>query len=170
MEIILLENINKLGAFGATVKVAKGYGRNYLIPQGKALPATASNIASFELRREELEKVILGRIQAAEARAAQFSDIALMIAAKTAEEGKLYGSVGVTDIVEALQDMNLSVERSEVTLPEGPIHSVGEYEIVISFHAEVERVIPVTVICEKDLEKAQEAQEADSIDDAPEAE
>lgn len=149
MEVILLENIRGLGGFGATVKVAKGYGRNFLLPQGKALPATAVNIARFESERAELEKKANARLAEANERASQFDNLQLVIKARASEEGKLYGSVGTSDIVDALAAQNLIIERKEVRLPEEGIHAVGEFEYTLCLHAEVEITLPLIVEAEK---------------------
>lgn len=149
MEVILLENIRNLGQFGSTVKVAKGYGRNYLLPQGKALPATVDNLARFELQRAELEKRANDRLGEANARAATFEGISLIIKARASEEGKLYGSVGAADIVDALAKQDIQVERREVRMPEDGIHAVGEFEYILCLHAEVEITLPVTVEADK---------------------
>jgi large subunit ribosomal protein L9 len=149
MEVILLENIRNLGAFGSTVKVAKGYGRNFLLPQGKALPATPVNVARFEAQRAELEQKANERLAAAQARAETFDGVTLTIKARASEEGKLYGSVGTTDVVDAFTQAGHEVERQEVRLPEGGIHTIGEFDFVLVLHAEVEITIPVIVEADK---------------------
>lgn len=150
MEVILLENIRNVGAFGAKVRVAKGYGRNYLIPQGKALPATEANMAVFEARRSELEAKAKARVDAAQQRADVLTGLTVTIPARVSEEGRLYGSVATTEIVNAVNALGHDVERNEVRLPEGPIHHVGEYDVVLSLHAEVEIAIHVLVVSDKE--------------------
>lgn len=148
MEVILLENLQNLGRFGATVRVANGYGRNYLIPQGKALPANKRNMAVFELRRAELEKVVAERLAAAQARATMLSELKLTIAARAGEEGKLYGSVGTIEIMKALQKAGHDVARQEICLPDGPMRDVGIFSIDVQLHADVVATITVDVVAE----------------------
>ena len=145
MEVILLENIQNLGPFGAKVKVANGYGRNYLIPQGKALPANGMNIARFEAQRAELEKKADDRLTDAKSQAESFAALSVTLEARASEEGKLYGSIGTTEIMDAVSAQNLSVERRQIRLPEGGIHAIGEYEVTLCFHADVEITVPVIV-------------------------
>ena len=149
MEVILLENIRNLGRFGSKVRVANGYGRNYLIPRGKAVPASASNLAKFEAQRSELESKALDRLKQAQERAAEIEAVHLTIAARAAEEGKLYGSIGTSDIVKAFQQKGVKLERQEVTLPAGPIREIGDFEIACQLHAEVTALAKVTVVAEK---------------------
>jgi large subunit ribosomal protein L9 len=149
MKIILLEKIHNLGNLGDTVDVKPGYGRNYLIPQGKAVPANEENIAKFEARRAELEKAAAEQVAAAKKRAEPLKDLAITIACRALEEGKLFGSVGIREIVEVLEGKGIKVEKKEVILPEGPFHEVGEYEIVIRLHGDVEEKIKVKVEVEK---------------------
>ncbi len=152
MEVVLLENVRNLGPFGKTVKVSKGYGRNYLVPQGKALPATKENLAKFEARRMELEALAQSRLDTAQQRAAAFDGLVLTIAARAAEEGKLYGSVGVHEVLDAVKAAGHEILRQEIRLPAGPIHALGEYEVVFSFHTEVEKTVPVIVVSDKETE------------------
>ena len=151
MEVILLENIRNLGPFGKTVKVAKGYGRNFLIPQGKAVPATKSNVAMFDVRRQELEAAAHERLVMAQKRGEALAAVRLNIAAKAADEGKLYGSVGTVDIVKAIKDLGHDVTRQEIRLPLGPIREIGEYVVEVHLHAEVVVEIPVQVTPESTL-------------------
>lgn len=137
MEVILLENIRNLGLFGKTVKVAKGYGRNFLIPQGKAVPATEANTAMFETRRKELQAAADERLAAAQKRAQSLAGVEVVIRARAADEGKLYGSVSVIDIVRAMKEMGHEVSRQEVRLPMGAIREIGQYTIELHLHAEV---------------------------------
>lgn len=149
MEVILLEKIRNLGNLGDKVNVKPGFGRNYLIPQNKAVMATKENVEKFEARRAELEKVAADSLAAAEARAAKVAELAAVtIAANAGEEGKLFGSVGASDIADAINAAGGEVEKSEVLLPEGPIRQVGEYEIELSLHSDVTQSIKVNVEAE----------------------
>ncbi|MGD9152217.1 MAG: 50S ribosomal protein L9 [Gammaproteobacteria bacterium] len=147
MKIILLEKVHKLGNLGDTVEVKSGFGRNFLIPQGKAVPATKENIAKFEARRAELEKAAAEALAAAQQRAEKFKGIELTIVRKAIEEGKLFGSVGARDIVDAFAEKGMTVEKREVILPEN-IHEVGEYEIELLLHSDVKVKIPVKIEAE----------------------
>lgn len=150
MEVILLEKIHNLGDLGDQVKVKPGYGRNYLIPQGKAVPATPDNVAKFEAKRAELETVEAEHLEQAQKRAESINGLKLTIARKVAdEEGKLYGSVSVGDIVEAAEVAGHELGRHEIHLPEGPIRATGEYELHVSLHADVECMITVLVVAEE---------------------
>jgi len=148
MEVILQEKIHNLGDLGDKVRVKPGYGRNYLIPQGKAVPATPENVAKFEIRRAELEKAQAEQLAEARARAEKINGLRLTIARKAAEEGKLYGSVATADIVEAATAAGAEIGKHELHLPEGPIRLVGEYELHVSLHADVECTITVEVVAE----------------------
>ncbi|UTW45122.1 50S ribosomal protein L9 [bacterium SCSIO 12696] len=148
MEVILLEKVGKLGSIGDKVNVKAGYGRNYLIPNGKAVFATDANIAEFEARRADLEKAAADALAAAEARAAKLDDAAVTIEANAGDEGKLFGSVGTDAIAEALESTGAEVVKSEVRLPEGAIREVGEYEVDIQLHAEVTRTIKLSVVAQ----------------------
>jgi len=149
MEVILLENIGNLGALGDTVDVKPGYGRNFLIPQGKAVPATQDNVAKFETRRAELEAAAAETLAAAQARGEALTVLeAVNIAATAGEEGKLFGSVGTRDIAEALTAAGCEVDKSEVRLPEGVIRELGEYEIMIKVHAEVSASVAIHIVAE----------------------
>ena len=149
MEIILLENISNLGALGDKVNVKAGFGRNYLVPQGKAVPATAGNIANFETRRAELEASAATTLAGAEARAATINALGLIsIPANAGEEGKLFGSIGTRDISEAVTAAGCEVDKSEVRLPEGALRQLGEYEIAIQVHGEVLAAVAIAVVPE----------------------
>jgi large subunit ribosomal protein L9 len=149
MEVILLENIGNLGDLGDKVDVKAGFGRNYLIPQGKAVPATESNIAQFEARRAELEAAAADTLAKAETRAEAINALGLIsIAANAGEEGKLFGSVGTRDIAEALAAAGCDVDKSEVRLPEGALRELGEYEIAIQVHGDVNAMVAVAVVPE----------------------
>lgn len=145
MELILLEPIQNLGDLGDKVKVKPGYGRNYLMPQGKAVPATEENIARFEARRAELEKAAQERVVAAQGRSAALAGVVVTFTVNASEEGKLYGSVGPREISEALTEMGQEVSKSEVIMGEGPIRNTGEYEVSLHLHADVETQIKVVV-------------------------
>lgn len=137
MEIILLEKIANLGAMGEKVNVKPGFGRNYLIPQGKAAPATADNIAEYEARRAELEKAAAEALAAAEARRDALLDKVITIASKAGDEGKLFGSVGTADIAHVITEQLVAVERHEVRLPEGAFRVVGEHAVQLQLHTDV---------------------------------
>ena len=149
MEVILLENIGNLGALGDKVDVKPGYGRNFLIPQGKAVPATGDNVAKFEARRAELETVAAETLAAAAARGDAMSALgSIDIAATAGEEGKLFGSVGTRDIAEALTAAGCEVDKAEVRLPEGVIRELGEFEVMIQLHAEVTASVAINIVAE----------------------
>ncbi|HVL02226.1 MAG TPA: 50S ribosomal protein L9 [Dongiaceae bacterium] len=149
MEIILLEKTRNLGNLGDKVRVRAGYGRNFLIPQGKAVPATANNVKFFEERRAELEKQANDKLAAAEARAAKLAEIAAVtVPAKAGDEGKLFGSVGTRDIADAITAAGLEVSKAEVLLPNGLIRAVGDYEISLQLHSDVVANVKVSVVPE----------------------
>lgn len=129
MEVILLERVSKVGNLGEKLNVKPGFARNFLIPTGKALPATAANLASFEQRKVELEKASEQRLALAKNRATRLEGLSITIAAQAGEEGRLFGSVGTHEIVRALKEQGHEVERSEIRLPTGPIRMIGDYEI-----------------------------------------
>ena len=149
MEVILLDNIANLGGLGDKVTVKAGYGRNFLVPQGLALPATRSNIEAFEARRAELEQQAGERLAAAEARKAKIDGATVTIARKSGDEGKLFGSVGTADIAEALTAAGMDVDKAEVRLPEGVFRATGDYDVVIHLHADVDASITVSVVAEE---------------------
>ena len=147
MEVILLENVGNLGSLGDKVDVKSGYGRNFLIPQGKAVPATEDNVAKFEARRAELEAAAQAALAAAEQRAAASEALAsVSIEATAGEEGKLFGSVGTRDISEAITAAGVEIDKSEVRLPEGVIRELGEYEVMLQLHGNVAASIAVAVV------------------------
>ncbi|MFO8023952.1 50S ribosomal protein L9 [Thiohalophilus sp.] len=149
MEVILLENVANLGTLGDKVNVRPGYGRNFLLPQKKAVPATKENVEMFEARRAELEKAAAEALTAARARAEKIAELAeVIIRAQAGEEGKLFGSVAVADIADAVMAAGVELEKREVTLPEGPIRLTGEYEIELQLHPEVMQSIKVNVEAE----------------------
>ena len=149
MEVILLQKVENLGNLGDKVKVRAGYGRNFLIPQGKAKPATASNVAEFEKRRAELEKQAADMLAAALQRKAGLEGKSVTINAKAGQEGKLFGSVGTVDIAEALTSAGLKVERKEVRMPQGPIRVAGEHKVEIHLHTDVNVEVTITVVAEE---------------------
>lgn len=145
MEVILLENIRNLGKFGTKVNVANGYGRNFLIPKGKAVPANKENLAQFEARRAELEKAAHDRMSKAEERAAEINNVHLQISMLAGDEGKLYGSIGTIEIVKAFQDKGVEVSRQEIRLPNGAIREIGDFEVEVQLHAEVVAKVRLTI-------------------------
>jgi large subunit ribosomal protein L9 len=149
MEVILLEKVANLGNIGDRVRVKSGFGRNYLLPKGKATVATPANIAAFEARRAELERKQADELAAAQARAAQLATLSVRLTAKAGSEGKLFGSLGTVDIAEACNVAGVPVERSEVRLPAGPIRMVGEHLIDLHLHADVNVTIRVEVVPEE---------------------
>jgi len=148
MEVILLDKVGKLGAIGDKVTVKSGYGRNYLLPQGKAVAATAKNVADFEARRAELEAAAAAKIAEATARAEKLAELTVTIAANAGDEGRLFGSIGTRDIAEAITAAGVAVAKSEVRLPEGVLRETGSYEINVQLHAEVLQTVKLNVIAE----------------------
>ena len=149
MEVILLEKIDSLGGLGDKVRVRPGYARNYLLPQGKAKFATPENIAEFEARRAELERAAAEAVTAAETRRESLAGMVIEMTAKAGGEGKLFGSIGASDIADAVTARGVEVEKREVRLPEGPLRQAGEYEIQLHLHAEVDADIRIIVIGEE---------------------
>lgn len=148
MEVILLEKVANLGNLGDKVSIKAGYGRNYLVPKGKAVAATAEKIKEFEARRAELEKAAAEKLAAAQARAEAIGKLNVVITNKAGEEGKLFGSVGTQDIAEAITSAGAVVEKHEVRLPEGVIRHIGDYEITINLHTDVDVTVPVKIAAE----------------------
>ena len=148
MQVILLERIANLGNLGSVVNVKSGFGRNFLIPQGKAKPATKENIAEVEQRRADLEVQFAALLAAAQARAAQLNGFVVTLAAKAGDEGKLFGSIGTRDIAEAATAAGAELAKSEVLLPNGPLRNCGEYDIVVRVHSDVEATIKLAVVPE----------------------
>jgi len=149
MEVILLEKVRNLGSLGDKVNVKSGYGRNFLIPQNKAVFATAKSIEQFEQRRAELEKKAHLTLSAAEQRAAKLNDVTVVIKAMASEEGKLYGSVGVNEIKDALVAKDIEISKREIVMPEGPLHSVGHYAVEIHVHSDVIANLQIEVVASK---------------------
>ncbi|MFI4954816.1 MAG: 50S ribosomal protein L9 [Gammaproteobacteria bacterium] len=148
MNIILLEKVRKLGGVGEQVQVKPGYARNYLIPAGKAAFATADNIAKVAEQKEELEKAAQATLLAAQQRGEALQALQVSLAAQASEEGKLYGSIGVRELAEAITAAGIAVAKQEVRLPEGPIHYVGSYEIALQLHSDVTAIVAVTIVAE----------------------
>lgn len=149
MDVILLENISNLGGLGDKVSVKAGYGRNYLIPQGKAVPATEANVAEFEARRAELERAAAELLAAAQTRADELTAVGIVtIPANAGDEGKLFGSIGTRDIAAAVTEQGSEIDKSEVRLPEGALRELGEYSIAVQLHPEVTTEVTVAVVPE----------------------
>jgi large subunit ribosomal protein L9 len=146
MNVILLENVENLGSIGDLVKVKPGYGRNYLLPQGKAALATPENMKEIEARRAELEKAAAEELAAAKTRAGAIEGMELEIPANAGPEGKLFGSVGPIDIADAFEKVQVEVERSEIRMPEGPIQELGEFTVGVHLHPEVDVDITLRVV------------------------
>ena len=149
MNVILLDNVENLGKIGDLVKVKPGYGRNYLLPQGKAALATDANMKKIEARRAELEKAAAEDLTAAKTRAESISGTELVIQANAGSEDKLFGSVGPIDIAEAFEKVQVEVQRSEIRMPDGPIHELGEFPVSVHLHPEVNAEIMVRVVAEE---------------------
>ncbi|MEO6226815.1 MAG: 50S ribosomal protein L9 [Thermomonas sp.] len=149
MQLILLQKVVNLGNLGDKVDVKPGYGRNFLVPQGKAVPATAANLADFEARRADYEAKAQASMDAATARQGKLEGVSVTIAANSSTEGKLYGSVGPRDIAEAItKQLGVQVGKSEVVMGEGPLRHTGEHEVLVHMHADVESKIKVIVVPE----------------------
>ncbi len=148
MNVILLDKVENLGAIGDLVNVKPGYGRNFLIPAGRAALATPANIKEFETRRVDLEKTAAEDLAAANARAELVTGMELVIAANVGSEGKLFGSVGPIDISEALEKVGVEIARSEIRMPDGPIHEIGDHKVGLHLHIDVNVEITVQVVAE----------------------
>jgi len=149
MEVILLQKIENLGALGDKVTVKSGYGRNYLVPTGRAVSATKDNLEAFEARRAELEKEAAEAQTAAEARKAKVEELSVSISRKAGDEGRLFGSVGTADIAEAATAAGVEVAKREIRLPEGPFHHTGEFEVTIHLHTDVDAILKLAVVAEE---------------------
>ncbi|HEV2229995.1 MAG TPA: 50S ribosomal protein L9 [Steroidobacteraceae bacterium] len=149
MQVILLQKVANLGNVGDRVKVRSGYGRNFLLPQGKATLATPENVARFEARRAELERLAREHLESAGERAAALKDFKLVIPAKAGTEGKLFGSIGTADIAEACNKAGFKIERSEVRLPAGPLRALGDHVISLHLHADVDVPLTVAIVAEE---------------------
>jgi len=148
MQVILLEKVGKLGELGDKVVVKAGFGRNFLIPYGKAVPATAANVADFEERRSELEAAAVQKQGGAVARAASLAELSITIEANCGDEGKLFGSIGTRDIADAITAAGVEVNKAEVRLPTGAIRELGEFEVTIQLHSDVSQIVNLSVIAE----------------------
>jgi len=149
MEVILLQKIENLGALGDKVTVKSGYGRNYLVPTGRAVSATKDNLEAFEARRAELEKEAAEALTAAEARKAKVEELSVSISRKAGDEGRLFGSVGTADIAEAATAAGVEVVKREIRLPEGPFHHTGEFEVTVHLHTDVDAILKLAVVAEE---------------------
>jgi large subunit ribosomal protein L9 len=149
MDVILLQKVANLGNIGDRVKVRSGYGRNFLLPEGKATLATPDNVARFEARRAELERLAHEHFASAEQRAAALKEFRLTITAKAGTEGKLFGSIGTADIAEAATRDGQKIERSEVRLPAGPLRAVGEHVVSVHLHADIDVPLHITIVAEE---------------------
>jgi len=145
MDLILLQKVQNLGDLGDLVTVKAGFGRNYLVPTGKAVRATKDNLAQFEARRAELEVAAKDRLGQAEARRAGFAELVVEITANASDEGNLYGSIGPREVAAAVSDLGHEINKSEVIMGEGPIRAIGEFEVVVQLHADVESIVKVIV-------------------------
>ncbi len=145
MEVILLEKIVNLGNLGDKVSIKNGYGRNYLVPQGKAVPATAKKIAEFEARRADLEKAAAEKLNAAQAQGDKLSKLEIVITHKAGDEGRLFGSVGTHNIADAINQAGGIVEKQQIRLPHGTIRHVGDYDIDINLHSDVTVTMSIKV-------------------------
>jgi large subunit ribosomal protein L9 len=149
MDVILLEKVANLGNLGDRVAVRSGYARNFLLPKGKATLATKANVEKFEARRAELEKAQLDQLSGAEGRKAKFEGYKLQLTAKAGSEGKLFGSIGTSDIAEAATAAGYTLARSEVRMPNGPLRTVGEHVVVVHLHADIDVELPVVIASEE---------------------
>ncbi len=146
MNVILLDNVENLGNIGDLVKVKSGYGRNFLLPQGKAALATPENMKAIDARRAELEKHAMEELAGAKKRAEIINGMELVIAANAGSEDKLFGSVGPIDITDAFAAVQVEVQRSEVRMPDGPIHQLGDFQIGVHLHPEVNAEVTIKVV------------------------
>lgn len=145
MDVILLEKVRNFGNLGDKVSVKAGYARNFLIPQGVAIPATDEHLQEFEARRAELEQKAAEQLAAAEKRAEGLNALTIKIEALASDEGKLYGSIGPVEIANAITEAGVEVEKREIDLPEGPIHSIGQYDIHVQVHSDVVATVAVEI-------------------------
>ena len=148
MELILLEKVQNLGDLGDLVKVKAGFGRNYLVPQGKAAPATKENLALFEARRAELEAAAQDRLGQAQTRQSGLADVVVEISANASEEGNLYGSIGPREIAAAVSELGHKITKSEVIMGEGPLRAVGEFDVIVQLHTDVDTTVKVIIVPE----------------------
>ncbi len=148
MEVILLEKIANLGNLGDKVTIKSGYGRNYLVPQGKAVAATAKKVAEFEARRAELEKAAAEKLSAAQKLGNELSKLEIVIAHKAGDEGRLFGSIGTHNIAEAITEAGIAVEKHQIRLPHGAIRHIGDYPIDINLHSDVVVTLTIKIAAE----------------------
>jgi large subunit ribosomal protein L9 len=146
VDVILLKKVGGLGELGDKVAVRPGYGRNYLIPQGLAVSATRENLEAFEARRADLERAEADALAAAVSRQQRLEDLTVTIARKAGEEGRLFGSVGTADIAAAVTDAGVEVAKSEVRLPSGPLRAVGEYEVELHLHSDIDATVRIDIV------------------------
>ena len=149
MDLILLQKVQSLGDLGDLVTVKAGFGRNYLVPTGKAVPATKDNLAQFEARRAELEVAAKESLGQAEARQSGLAELVIELTANASEEGNLYGSIGPREIAAAVSDLGHEISKSEVIMGEGPLRTVGEFDVVVHLHADVESIVKVIITAEE---------------------
>lgn len=149
MDLILLQKVQSLGDLGDLVTVKSGFGRNYLVPTGKAVPATKQNLADFEARRAELEVAAKELLGQAEARQSGLAELVIELSANASDEGKLYGSIGPREIAAAVSDQGHEITKSEVIMGEGPLRTVGEFDVVVHLHADVESIVKVIITPEE---------------------
>ncbi|MCU7932929.1 MAG: 50S ribosomal protein L9 [Candidatus Thiodiazotropha sp. (ex Codakia rugifera)] len=148
MEIILLQKVDNLGDLGEKVNVKSGFGRNFLIPSGRAVPATEENLKAFEARRAELEKEAAEKLKAAESRKTKLDGMTISITCKAGDEGRLFGSVGTADISKAVSAKGVELAKKEVMLPNGPFRVAGEYDVDLHLHADVDVSVKLTIVPE----------------------
>lgn len=148
MDVILLEKVDNLGNLGDKIAVRPGYGRNFLIPTGRAVAATPENLKAFEARRAELEKQAAERLAAAQARKERLDGLAVEIRHRAGDEGKLFGSVGTSDIADAVSALGIELEKSEVRLPQGALRTAGEHDVTVHLHADVNATLKLTIVGE----------------------
>ena len=146
MDVILLEKVDNLGNLGDKIAVRPGYGRNFLIPTGRAVAATPENLKAFEARRAELEKQAAERLAAAQARKERLDGLAVEIRHRAGDEGKLFGSVGTSDIADAVSALGIELEKSEVRLPQGALRTAGEHDVTVHLHADVNATLKLTIV------------------------
>ena len=146
MNVILLETVKNLGAIGEQVKVRGGYGRNFLIPKGKAVPATKANVEVFNEKKAELEAAAAAKLATAQTRAEKVSALNVQISSKSGDEGKLYGSISARDIALAITEAGVEVAKHEVSLPDGPLRSLGEFEIALQLHSDINATVNISIV------------------------
>lgn len=148
MDVILLEKVDNLGNLGDKIAVRPGYGRNFLIPTGRAVAATPENLKAFEARRAELEKQAAERLAAAQARKEKLDGLAIEIRHRAGDQGRLFGSVGTSDVALAVNALGIELEKSEVRLPQGALRTAGEHDVTVHLHADVNATLKLTIVGE----------------------